>query len=165
MKYQRYHGEAASADKTAIVSGREELHRVLKDYDLNDVYNLDETGLFNRMGPSGILATGKVAGSKKPKDRITVALTCNATGSDKRRVVVITPVKRPRCFGKTFKPNLYTDYFWNKKAWVTAVEFKEVPGSLHPPSEASLHPPLRQCIQPYGRGTQPHQPENPFSAT
>ena len=130
MKYQRYHGEAESANKTAIVSGREELHRVLKDYDLNGVSNLDETGLFYRMGPSGTLATGKVAGSKKPKDRITVALTCNATGSDKRRVVVITPMKHPRCFGKTFKPNLYTDYFWNKKAWMTAVEFKKILKSL-----------------------------------
>ena len=32
-----------SADKTVIVSGHEELHRLLEDYDLNDVYNLNET--------------------------------------------------------------------------------------------------------------------------
>ena len=43
MKYQWYHREAVSADKTVIVSGHEELHRLLEDYDLNDVYNLNDS--------------------------------------------------------------------------------------------------------------------------
>ena len=38
------------------------------------------------------------------KDRITVMLCCNAAGTHKMDILVIGSAKRPRCFGKTWKP-------------------------------------------------------------
>uniref|UniRef100_H3ALF5 HTH CENPB-type domain-containing protein n=2 Tax=Latimeria chalumnae TaxID=7897 RepID=H3ALF5_LATCH len=120
------HGEAASADMTAIVVGRAELQQTLAGYSPGDIYNFDEMGLFYKLGPSGTLATAPVAGHKKSKERITVALFCNASGTDLRKPIVIARAKRLRCFGKTFQPTLYTEYFSNGKAWMTSVIFQDI---------------------------------------
>ncbi|XP_064413043.1 tigger transposable element-derived protein 6-like [Latimeria chalumnae] len=126
ISHHRLHGEAASADMTAIMAGRAELQQALADYSPDDIYNFDETGLFYKLGPSGTLATAPVAGHKKSKERITVALFCNASGTNLRKPIVIARAKRPRCFGKTFQPTLYTEYFSNAKAWMTSVIFQEI---------------------------------------
>ena len=110
IKRKLYLGEADSADMTAVQTGWADLQRVLQDYDPDDIFNLDETGLFFRLGPSYTLATTKVSGTKKSKDRLTVALTSNATGSTKLKPFVISKVNRPRCFGKTYNPETYVRY-------------------------------------------------------
>ncbi|XP_061191527.1 jerky protein homolog [Saccostrea echinata] len=104
IKRKLYEGEADSADMNAVQTGRGDLQRVLKDYEPDDIFNLDETGLFYRLGPNYTLATQKVSGTKKSKNRITVALAANATGTTKLKPFVITKVNRPRCFGKTYNP-------------------------------------------------------------
>ena len=43
-----YHGEAASENQAIILQGRADLQDVLSAYDLADIYNMDETGLFYR---------------------------------------------------------------------------------------------------------------------
>ena len=48
-----------------------------------------------------------------------------ATGTDKMKPLVITHAKRPRAFGKTFKPALYCNYYYDKKAWMTALVFND----------------------------------------
>jgi hypothetical protein len=58
-------------------------------YAAQDIYNEDETGQFWRQVPQRSLATGKRAGRNKDKQRITVSLCCNATGTDKRELSVI----------------------------------------------------------------------------
>ena len=104
--------------KLTVQTGREDLQRVLQDYDPDDIFNLDETGLFYRLGPSYTLATTKLSGTKKSKDRLTVALTSNATGSTKLKPFVISKVNRPRCFGKTYNPD-------TAKAWMTSDLFQD----------------------------------------
>ena len=93
----------------------------------DDIYNMDETGLFFRLGPNSTLATGAVKGTKKKKDRLTVAVCCNATGTDKLIPLVIGKSKRPRCFGKkgTFNPEIYVQYTSNKKAWMTSPIYQQ----------------------------------------
>ena len=125
IKRKLYEGEADSADMTKVEAGRSELQRVLKGYHPDDIFNLDETGLFYRLGPNYTLATSKVSGTKKSKDRITVALTTNATGSTNIKPFVIAKVHRPRCFGKTYNPQTYVRYRNNAKAWMTAELFIE----------------------------------------
>ena len=110
---------------TAVQTGREDLQRVLQDYDPEDIFNLDETGLFYRLGPNYTLETTKVSGTKKSKDRITVALTSNATGTTKLKPFVISKVNRPRCFGKTYNPETYVRYRHNAKAWMTSELFQD----------------------------------------
>ena len=62
---------------------RTELQSAILQYDLEDVYNADETGLYWKLEPHKSLASGPISGLKKPKDRTTIMLTCNATGTHK----------------------------------------------------------------------------------
>ena len=52
------------------------------------------------------------------KDRITLAVTVNATGTDKLKLIVIHTATRPRDFGNTWQPNDHVDYFKSSKAWM-----------------------------------------------
>ena len=83
-------GESAGVDRELVSDGREIAASVVKGYNLCDVFNMDETGLFFRMLPDKYLSTNdKVKGCKKIKDRITVALCSNANGSEKLKPLVI----------------------------------------------------------------------------
>lgn len=106
IKRKLYEGEADSADMTAVQSGRQDLQRVLQDYDPEDIFNLDETGLFYRLGPNYTLATKKVSGTKKSKDRITVALAANATGTTKIKPFVITKSSATPMLRKELQPRV-----------------------------------------------------------
>ncbi len=127
IKSHTYHGESESADMTLVQEGREALQQTLSRFMPDDIYNMDETGLFFRLGPNRTLATGAVKGTKKKKDRLTVALCCNATGTDKLTPLVIGKSKRPRCFGKkgTFNPEIYVQYLNNTKAWMTSPIYQQ----------------------------------------
>jgi hypothetical protein len=73
-------------------------------YAAQDIYNQDETGQFWRQVLQRSLATGKRAGREQDKQRITVSLCCNATGTDKRELFVIGKSKHPRSYPKTSQP-------------------------------------------------------------
>ncbi|CAB5092568.1 unnamed protein product [Rhizophagus irregularis] len=49
-------GEAASAPLETLNEERQKLREIIKDYDLNDVFNCDETGLYWDLEPSKTLA-------------------------------------------------------------------------------------------------------------
>ena len=55
-----------------------------------------ETGLFYCLLPNSTLATGPVSGKKKQKERITIALCANATGTDKLVPLVIGKSAHPQ---------------------------------------------------------------------
>ena len=46
ISFHKSHGEADSANPVIVAEGRLQLKEDLKDYDPNDIYNMDETGLF-----------------------------------------------------------------------------------------------------------------------
>lgn len=119
------HGEAGSVDTAQLEAQRAELQELIEQYDPDDVYNFDETGLFFRMLPSQTLATGKMRGKKKDKARITVALGCNLSGSDKLPPLIIHTSKKPRCFKGVNVERLGVQYHANKKAWMTRSLFLE----------------------------------------
>ena len=75
--------------------------------------------------PQKTLASKPVKGKKRDKERITVGLCVNATGSNKMLPVVVGKSKRLRCFGKTFDPNLLLHYYNNTKAWMTGTIFED----------------------------------------
>ena len=60
----------------------------------------------------------KLKGSKKAKDRVTVLLTANMTGTDKRELLVIGKSKRPRCFPRD-QSRLPVRYADSANAWMT----------------------------------------------
>ena len=45
------HGEAGSVDHLLITKEKEELRQSITEYDPDNVYNMDETGLFYRLLP------------------------------------------------------------------------------------------------------------------
>lgn len=126
IKKKLFEGEANSACPVAVATGREEMQQLLSGIDPSDVYNMDETGLFFRLGPNYTLSTQKtVAGTKRSKERLTVALCANADGTHKLKPLVIAKSKRPRCFPRNYDPDVHVTYRWNKKAWMLTSLFEE----------------------------------------
>ena len=96
LKSYRLHGEAASAPVENLEASRSKLREILAPYALENIFNADETGLFFRMLPNQTLATSVRKGTKKDKDRITLLLATNATGTEKLKPMVIGKSAQPR---------------------------------------------------------------------
>src|SRR6185369_2261013 len=64
------HGEAQSAPLEQLPEMRRDLQNILKEYQLNDIFNCDETGLFWKMEPTRGLSTAPLSGTKQDKNRI-----------------------------------------------------------------------------------------------
>lgn len=106
----------------------------LMSYSQEDIFNCDETALFYRLLPSRTLAVrgDKCHGGAASKERITILLCTNWTGSSKLTPLVIGKSKRPRCFPNLprnrehFSPAVIgCEYRHNKKAWMTRELFDQ----------------------------------------
>ena len=118
LKTYNMHGEAASAPLKDLDAMRENLRQILKNYDPKDIFNCDETGLFWKMKPNHTISNGPVSGTKQSKDRVTVLLTCNATGSEKLPPLFIHKYQNPRALKNICKSTLPVNYYWNPKSWM-----------------------------------------------
>jgi hypothetical protein len=100
IKKQKQHGEAGSADLAGSEERMIEMRNIVNEYEMDDMYNMDEAALYWKMVPDVTLATERLPGSKKEKARISIAVCSNASGSHKLRLWVIGKAKNPRCFGR-----------------------------------------------------------------
>lgn len=94
-------GECLNVAMNDVESWRNDVFKkIQQDYAENDIYNMDETGLFYKLITDKTLhyKGEKCSGGKLAKDRITVALCTNMTGSDKLTPLVIGKSAKPRCF-------------------------------------------------------------------
>ena len=124
ISYKRQHGEKADADVPAANSWKTTVMPViLEEFTPDKIYNADETGLYYRATPDGTLAAKgeEVSGGKKKKERLTVLVASNMTGSDKLPLFVIGKSKNPRCFKNK---NVPISYEANKSAWMTRPIFQ-----------------------------------------
>ncbi|POW18089.1 hypothetical protein PSHT_06154 [Puccinia striiformis] len=99
---------------------------------------MDKTGLFfswvlrcpyispsgSRMPPDTGLAFTRTHGIKGNKNRITVALTCNADRSEMKNPLFIGKSKQPRCFLKKDAAFYNYEYANNASAWMTTKIFQ-----------------------------------------
>jgi hypothetical protein len=110
------HGEASSAaiDNPDNITQMEALRYLYTKYKLCDILNMDETGLNWKRTPDRTLVTKSHSGTKKSKDRITIALTSNADSSEKFLPWVIGKSENPYCFSKINRNNLRIMYRFNK---------------------------------------------------
>ena len=76
-------------DLAAVKAERMRIREVLAPFAKRDRWNFDETGLFTFAPPNRGLATKQMSSKKTSKFRITVALACNADGSEKMPVMFI----------------------------------------------------------------------------
>lgn len=119
-------GEASSVSSSVVSQWIEEVWLEKKtSYADDDIFNADETGIFYRMAPDKTLKFKgeKCVGGKQSKERLSVLLCANMTGTEKRKLLVIGKSKNPRCF-KNVK-QLPVRYVANKKAWMTSAIFVE----------------------------------------
>ena len=89
----------------------------MSNYAPEDVYNMDETGLYFKVHPNKTLAQGKVKGRKLQNERVTLALVVNSTGTDKLKLLMIYTSKQPQCFGRR-QPHEYVWWQSNKITWM-----------------------------------------------
>lgn len=108
IKYWVVSGENAAVDKDVCEDWKQrKLPSVLQRYDPSNIFNADETGLYWRLLPDKTLSVSKEVGtgSKKSKERVTVLVCANMTGSEKQ-------------------PFLPTVYESSTKAWMTTPLFE-----------------------------------------
>ncbi|XP_060867267.1 tigger transposable element-derived protein 6-like [Metopolophium dirhodum] len=100
--------------------------KVRQSYSKNDIFNIDETGVFYNLLPDRSLDFKGVKshGGAKSKERLTVVLCCNSTGSEKLKLWVIGKYQNPRCFKNVNKLSLPFEYTNQKNAWVDSTSFR-----------------------------------------
>lgn len=101
------------------------LQEYLNAYSPCDIFNADETALFYKLLPSKTLTYkgDSCAGGKRSKERVTVMVAANMTGTEKLPLFVIGKSLKPRCF-KNIR-TLPAEYTANRKAWMTREIFKQ----------------------------------------
>ena len=84
VKFSVLSGEAAGVSRASVENWTKRLPDLIKGYDPKDIFNADETGLFNRALPkqSMVIRSDPCKGVKCSKDRITVLLACSAAGEN-----------------------------------------------------------------------------------
>jgi len=125
IRQRKLHGEEASADQNAIIESLPSLQDKCSSYPPEQIYNMDETGLFYQLEPDRTLATRRLSGRKKNKERLSVALCANADGSHKLNLLIIGKSAKLQCFKNVRLENLAMTYRSNSKAWMLTVLFQE----------------------------------------
>ncbi|GMF41450.1 unnamed protein product [Phytophthora fragariaefolia] len=120
LHYRPRHDEAGSADAGVVREGRYASQEITDCYDLRDTYNMDETGLYYTAAPGRSICSATAKGVKKDKNRLTLALTTNADGSDSLPVQFIGKAQKPRCFDKQTAEQLGYLYRKSTKAWMNS---------------------------------------------
>jgi hypothetical protein len=110
------HGQGSSAEVLTLQAIQQitELRLLCSRHCDQDIFNMDETGLFWKLTPNRTLATKARSGGKKSKDRVTLALIVNGDGSEKLEPWIIGKSQNPRCFKKINRPLLRVEYRHNK---------------------------------------------------
>lgn len=121
------YGEAGEVDKDdpVILEQLRELETLIVTYDIDNIYNMDETGLFYRLIPRYTLLmptedVKTVRGQKTKKDRVTLAVCCNATGTHKIPLQIIGKPAKPACIVGREWPVPYSN---QKNAWMDTATF------------------------------------------
>ncbi|XP_046145844.1 jerky protein homolog-like [Osmia bicornis bicornis] len=126
----KVYGESASADEDDAIRFCNDFIKLLEEDDsinIDNIYNMDEAGLLWKALPSKTLIERKekvVKGYKSRKERITVALCANASGTHKLMPLVINKFENPRAL-KHCKSNLPLIFKSQKNAWMTQVLFRD----------------------------------------
>ena len=116
-------GEAASTPLERLLEYQMNLQMKTANYNRSNIYNCDETELYWDLMPSKTLAHGSLSGTKKSKNRVTVMLTCNASGN-KLHPCLFTNYNTPRTLKGINKASLPVYYYWSKNAWMQTSIFQ-----------------------------------------
>ena len=118
------HGEAGLVLDTAVALAWEEVQKKLEDYQICNIYNIDETGLFYCMPLDWTLASRQLSRLKVDKVQMTIALCTNADSSDIWKPLFIGHARQPCCFNWKTGSQLGLYYFYNTSAWMMGSFFQ-----------------------------------------
>jgi transposase-like protein len=109
--YKTICGESASVTPEMTSEWRNDtLPSLLQGYSPDDVYNADETALFYRCLPNKtytLKGENASRNKKESKDRLTVLVAANMSGTDKLKPLIIGKSANPRCFRGVHVPLSY----------------------------------------------------------
>ena len=83
IKKYKQHDEAESADVADSEERMTELQNIVKKYEMQNTYNMNEAALYWRMVPDVTLATEHQTDSKRQKKHLSVMTYCNVNESHK----------------------------------------------------------------------------------
>jgi hypothetical protein len=162
IQFKDLHGEAGSVNTSTTNDWFKKIRTILKDYAIDDIYNLDETGLFYKSQKGRSFVSGKevndknLRGMKKSKDRLTVLVGASMSG-EKLPLLVIGKSLSPYCLRRNSVPD-DTFYRSQPSSWMDAAIFKEYLNKLDSRFQKSnknviifidncrAHPPV-SCLQ------------------
>lgn len=127
ITFKREHGEKQCTDFESAQKWRERvLVDLVKDYSSDDIYNADETGIFFKGLPDRgfVYRSVKISGGKKQKDRLTVLVCANMSGTDKQKLLIVGKAKSPRGFPSNMS-KLPVNYKHSENAWMTSTIFTD----------------------------------------
>lgn len=118
LVHKRVRGEARSISPETVEAWKDTFPSIIENYSPNDIFNADERGVFFLLMPDKMLDLKgeKCHGVKFSKERLTVLLCCNVSGTGKLLPLVIIKAKSPQCF-KNMRTFL-CKYTLNTQAWV-----------------------------------------------
>ena len=128
ITYNSLNGESAKVSEYAKETWiNSVLPSLIEGYEKNDIFNVDETGLFFKLKPNKTMSISgeKCFGGERSKERITILFCCNSDGSEKLKPIVIGKSKNPTCFKGINKSNLGVTYRFNGNAWMNEDIFQE----------------------------------------
>ncbi|CAF1368482.1 unnamed protein product [Rotaria sordida] len=153
IQYRTINGESASVDPATVDEWKKRLVVMIDKYNPNDIYNADETGLFFKALPNRSLVTAKDSckGGKRSKERFTVLLCTNMTGTDKLKPLMIGQhlVKHviSRCALATSPDDIIITALdavtWTKNAWESVTQLTirntfRMAGFVHPNTQDTI---------------------------
>lgn len=120
ISFGKISGEKNYVDHQDVTNWLEKWETIRQEYADEDIFNLDETGLFFNLAPDKTLRVKgeNCAGGKLSKERVTLLVGANMCGTGKRKLLVIGKSKNPQCF-KNVK-TLPVKYANNQKSWITS---------------------------------------------
>src|SRR4051812_10660570 len=95
------------------------------EYVEEDIFNMDETGLYWRQSPSSGLSPRARPGRKKDKNRISVICCCNFLGSQRFPLWIVGRAARPYALRNVNIEALDIQWRPNAKAWMNTVLIKD----------------------------------------
>lgn len=113
-------------DTSAFVA--EVLFPLLAKFEPDNIYNCDETALFYKLLPSRTYTFKgqSVVGGKSSKDRVTLMLCSNMSGTDKLKPLIIGKTKKPQVLKRVYNmsvADLPVDYYSSQNGWMTGFIF------------------------------------------
>jgi hypothetical protein len=116
IKFEKAHGENDSAEQCKSTK----LLNLLQKFYTDEIYNVNETGLFYHATLDGSLSYrhATLSGSKA-MDRLSVLNRSNTSETDKLKLMVTGERAKPWCFKGISMDSLPILYYANKTVWMT----------------------------------------------